>query len=139
MCIRDSMKYMLVFTALFFYKVAAGLCVYFIVGGIWALLERRLVPKPDLSKAHAVANDLPTAETPSNPSNANGVTPADMKPGGFWGRMKQALEEAQRKAEADRQIRNDRPNGNGTAGGPPQPPRPTAADRAQERKKKKKK
>lgn len=133
------MKYMLVFTALFFYKVAAGLCVYFIVGGIWALLERKLVPKPDLTKAHAVANDLPVAETPASAAKTGTVPSADDKPTGFWGRMKLALEEAQRKAEADRQIRNDRPNGNGAAGGPALPPRPSAADRAQERKKKKKK
>jgi YidC/Oxa1 family membrane protein insertase len=129
------MKYMLVFTALFFYKVAAGLCVYFIVGGIWALLERRLVPKPDLTKAQAVATAaLNSSETIANAKSGSAPVPAstETKPEGFWGRMKAALEEAQRKAEADRQIRNDRPNGT-----PPAPPRPSAGDRAQERKKKK--
>lgn len=131
------MKYMFVFTALFFYKVAAGLCLYFIVGSIWALLERRLVPKPDLTKAHAAAQAVHNAG--DSIANAKpGAPPAPTvdpdKPQGFWGRMKTALEEAQRKAEADRQIRNDRPNGTPPAG----PPRPSAADRAQERKNKKK-
>jgi YidC/Oxa1 family membrane protein insertase len=130
------MKYMFVFTALFFYKVAAGLCLYFIVGSVWALLERRLVPKPDLTKAQAAATAAQNAgDTIANAkTGAPPAPPADPeKPQGFWGRMKTALEEAQRKAEADRQIRNDRPNG-----APPAPPRPSAGDRAQDRKNKKK-
>ncbi len=138
---QKIMKYMLIVTALFFYKVAAGLCVYFIVGGIWALLERKLVPKPDLTKAHAVAStvSIPSETTggPSRPTTNNGSRSkdeeADAKPAGFWGKMKAALEEAQRKAEADRQIRNNPTNGNSG------PPKPSAADRAQERKNKKKK
>lgn len=132
------MKYMLVFTALFFYKVAAGLCVYFIVGGIWALLERKLVPKPDLTKAHAVAASTTPSESQNHSASssatvASAVPVSTAKPGGFWSRMKEALEEAQRKAEADRQIRNNRPNGESSG-----PPRNSAADRAQERKNKKK-
>ncbi|QEL16942.1 membrane protein insertase YidC [Limnoglobus roseus] len=138
---QQIMKYMLVFTALFFFKVAAGLCVYFIVGGLWAILERRLVPKPDITKAQAVAvgahveKALPGRDRDSGGNGTDEPKTQDAKPAGFWGRMKVALEEAQRQAETQRQIRNDKPNG---AGGEAQPPRASAAERAQERKNKKK-
>jgi YidC/Oxa1 family membrane protein insertase len=39
------MKYMMVFMGLMFYKVAAGLCLYFIATSLWGFAERRLLPK----------------------------------------------------------------------------------------------
>lgn len=39
------MKYMMLFMGLFFYKVAAGLALYFIVSSLWGLAERRFLPK----------------------------------------------------------------------------------------------
>ena len=39
------MKYMSVFFCILFYKVAAGLCIYFIVSSLWGLAERQLLPK----------------------------------------------------------------------------------------------
>lgn len=42
------MKYMMIFFGVMFYKVAAGLCVYFIVSSIWGLAERKLLPKKKL-------------------------------------------------------------------------------------------
>ncbi len=40
------MKYMMVFMGILFYKVASGLCVYFIVSSLWGLAERQVLPKP---------------------------------------------------------------------------------------------
>jgi YidC/Oxa1 family membrane protein insertase len=40
------MKYMTVFMGLFFYKVASGLCLYFIASSLWGIGERKLLPKP---------------------------------------------------------------------------------------------
>jgi membrane protein insertase Oxa1/YidC/SpoIIIJ len=48
---RAMMKYMPIIMAVLFFKVAAGLCLYFIVSSIWGLVERKLLlPKkhPDL-------------------------------------------------------------------------------------------
>ena len=49
------MKYMMVFFGLMFYKVAAGLCLYFIASSVWSFTERKLLPKcktsPDAAKA----------------------------------------------------------------------------------------
>ena len=81
------------FSALFFYKVAAGLCVYFIVSGLWSLMERSLIPKP---KAKAVTNLPGDGE------------PAERAPQGWLGRkmeeMKAKMEEVQKQAQNQRQI-----------------------------------
>jgi YidC/Oxa1 family membrane protein insertase len=39
------MKYMMVVFGLFFYKVAAGLCLYFIASSVWGFTERKLLGK----------------------------------------------------------------------------------------------
>lgn len=46
----EMMKFMTIFIGLMFYKVAAGLCLYFIVSAVWGLTERQLLPKYDPSK-----------------------------------------------------------------------------------------
>ena len=43
---QKIMKYMMIFMGLMFYKVAAGLCIYFIASSIWGIAERKLMPKP---------------------------------------------------------------------------------------------
>ncbi|MCI0455389.1 MAG: membrane protein insertase YidC, partial [Gemmataceae bacterium] len=42
---QKMMKFMMIVIGIFFYKLAAGLCLYFIVSSVWGLLERRLLPK----------------------------------------------------------------------------------------------
>ncbi|MGD9632056.1 MAG: membrane protein insertase YidC [Pirellulales bacterium] len=42
---QKMMKYMTVFMGLMFYKVACGLCLYFIASSLWGLGERRLLKK----------------------------------------------------------------------------------------------
>ncbi|MGC3968888.1 MAG: YidC/Oxa1 family insertase periplasmic-domain containing protein [Pirellulales bacterium] len=42
---QKIMKYMMVFMGFMFFKVPAGLCVYFIAGSIWSICERQLLPK----------------------------------------------------------------------------------------------
>jgi YidC/Oxa1 family membrane protein insertase len=42
---QKMMKYMMIFFGLMFYKVAAGLCIYFISSSVWGFAERRLLPK----------------------------------------------------------------------------------------------
>ncbi len=39
------MKYMMIFMGLMFFKVASGLCIYFIASSLWGLVERRFLPK----------------------------------------------------------------------------------------------
>jgi YidC/Oxa1 family membrane protein insertase len=50
---QKMMKYMMVFFGLMFYKVAAGLCLYFIASSVWGFCERKLLPKkkPEVGEA----------------------------------------------------------------------------------------
>jgi YidC/Oxa1 family membrane protein insertase len=45
---QKMMKYMMIFMGLMFYKVAAGLCFYFIATTLWGFAERKLLPKSKL-------------------------------------------------------------------------------------------
>jgi YidC/Oxa1 family membrane protein insertase len=42
---QKMMKYMMVLIGLMFYRVAAGLCVYFIATSLWGMMERRFLPR----------------------------------------------------------------------------------------------
>jgi YidC/Oxa1 family membrane protein insertase len=52
---QKLMKYMMIFFGIMFYKVAAGLCLYFIVSSAWGLAERKLLPKRQPAGAPAAA------------------------------------------------------------------------------------
>jgi YidC/Oxa1 family membrane protein insertase len=59
---QKMMRWMMVFFGLMFYKMPAGLCIYFIASSLWGFTERKLLPKPklatvgvDLDKAQASA------------------------------------------------------------------------------------
>jgi YidC/Oxa1 family membrane protein insertase len=45
---QKMMKFMMIFIGFIFFKVAAGLCVYFITSSIWGIVERKMLPKPEL-------------------------------------------------------------------------------------------
>lgn len=39
------MQYMMIFMGILFYKVASGLCIYFIASTLWSIAERKFLPK----------------------------------------------------------------------------------------------
>jgi YidC/Oxa1 family membrane protein insertase len=43
---QKMMQYMMVFMGVLFFKVPAGLCVYFVASSLWGIGERQLLPKP---------------------------------------------------------------------------------------------
>ena len=45
---QKMMKYMMIFMGVLFFKVPAGLCIYFITSSLWGIIERKLLPKPVL-------------------------------------------------------------------------------------------
>ena len=58
---QKMMKYMMLFMGLLFFKVASGLCIYFVASSLWGVAERKLLPKhpgkenpppPSMSSAH---------------------------------------------------------------------------------------
>lgn len=42
---QKIMQYMMIFMGLLFFKVASGLCIYFIASSLWGLGERQFLPK----------------------------------------------------------------------------------------------
>jgi YidC/Oxa1 family membrane protein insertase len=64
---QSMMKYMMIFMGLLFFKVASGLCIYFIASSVWGLAERRFLPK---------------AKSPDDPSGGAAGTATR----GFFGR-----------------------------------------------------
>ncbi len=127
---QKTMKFMMLFMGVFFYKMAAGLCIYFTVSTLWGLTERKLLKK----------KKKPTDGTPELiPGGGGGSGGASVKPTltpsgppakpGFFDRVKKGLleklEEAQKQAESQgRQIINNpqqkpgqKPPPNGQPGG----------------------
>jgi YidC/Oxa1 family membrane protein insertase len=42
---QKVMQFMMIFMGFLFFKVASGLCIYFIASSLWGLAERRYLPK----------------------------------------------------------------------------------------------
>jgi len=63
---QKMLKYMTVIFGIMFYKVAAGLCLYFIVGSIWSMAERYMLPQDatDLGAAPPDGEPVPAGPTP---------------------------------------------------------------------------
>jgi YidC/Oxa1 family membrane protein insertase len=120
---QRMMKWMMILFGLFFYKVAAGLCIYFIASSIWGILERRWIPKlahmPD-------ANAPATASPAAAPKSTTKADEENGEPQGWWGRRKAAwkakwkelLEQAQKQAQHRNEPRSEPP---GPARGPDGP------------------
>jgi YidC/Oxa1 family membrane protein insertase len=73
---QKLMQYMMVFIGLLFFKVASGLCMYFIASSLWGLAERKLLPKTSAAtppakpatRAEAKARDKPRPKPAPPPS-----------------------------------------------------------------------
>jgi YidC/Oxa1 family membrane protein insertase len=79
---QKMMSYMMIFMGFLFFKVPAGLCIYFITSSIWGLIERAVIPKPQLSQAVLDSiqrdSDLVSAVS-AKPVAAEGKTQMDEK------------------------------------------------------------
>jgi YidC/Oxa1 family membrane protein insertase len=84
---QKMMKFMMLFMGIMFFRVASGLCIYFIASSTWGLLERKLLPKVTDPDAYLEA----LAEKQKNKKK---------KPG-FMHRMAQMAEQQQRQQAKD--------------------------------------
>ena len=46
---QKMMRWMMIIFGLFFYKIAAGLCIYIITSTLWSFAERQFLPKAHLT------------------------------------------------------------------------------------------
>jgi YidC/Oxa1 family membrane protein insertase len=86
---QKMLKFMSIFFGIMFYKVAAGLCIYFITSSLWGMAERKLLPK----KKPVAAFPGPAGSTPPGGTGSSGgggapvskgpLTPKDK---GKWGK-----------------------------------------------------
>jgi YidC/Oxa1 family membrane protein insertase len=87
---QKMMNFMMVFMGVMFYKVPAGLCVYFIASSLWGMAERKLLPK---AKPGAVA-DSPSGDSSSDRSKKRDDDDSEDKRGGggLWDMLLRAAE-----------------------------------------------
>ena len=70
------MKFMSLFIGVLFFKVPAGLCIYFISSGLWSIGERKLLPKPGLQPGGT------STTTSANTGKTSGQRAADLSKAG---------------------------------------------------------
>jgi YidC/Oxa1 family membrane protein insertase len=91
---QKMMKYMMIFFGLMFYKVAAGLCIYFIASSVWGFTERKLLPKLQHNKVTTADDmlkdmmDRPATPAGASASKTTAVTADDQARRGKQGRIK---------------------------------------------------
>jgi len=88
------MNYMMVIMLVMFYKVPAGLCLYFIVSSLWGITEKLLLPKKQ-PLAVAGGGALPADEPPAANKSRRGPSEpetAQATPPSFWDQVKKAAE-----------------------------------------------
>ena len=65
---QKMMTFMMIFMGFLFFKVSAGLCIYFITSSLWGIAERKLLPKPvlkDIGGAVIDGSDTPKKQEPA--------------------------------------------------------------------------
>ncbi len=67
---QNMMKYMMIFMGVMFFKVASGLCLYFIASSLWGIAERKLLPK---AKPTEQTKEDQAALVKSDPNDKNGA------------------------------------------------------------------
>ena len=73
---QKIMQYMMIFMGVMFFKVASGLCIYFIASSLWGIAERKLLPKPKVNLAGGDSGGGGTSAAPAKkslPVNSNGA------------------------------------------------------------------
>jgi YidC/Oxa1 family membrane protein insertase len=116
---QKMMNFMTLIMGVFFWHQPAGLSVYFIASSLWGITERKLLGtgRPAVAAAGAGASVVVldsdpagSAERVRKESQATAQSEKAPKAPGFWQRLMDAAEEAQRQAESkkNRDGRKDR-------------------------------
>jgi YidC/Oxa1 family membrane protein insertase len=85
------MNFMMIFMGFMFYKVPAGLCVYFIASSLWGMAERKLLPKmKPAAVVEPPAGDPPSGRRKRPDDDDRGDTGGGG--GGLWSMLLKASE-----------------------------------------------
>ena len=92
---QKMMTWMMVMMGFMFYKVPAGLCVYFIASSLWGMCERKILNrlKPHLFDPNAVPP--PPSDGPGDPKKKP-VVETTLAKKGFWDTLQQMADEARK-------------------------------------------
>jgi YidC/Oxa1 family membrane protein insertase len=96
---QRMMRWMMILFGVMFYKVAAGLCIYFIVSSLWGVTERKLLPKKQLAAAGPTPSGQPPKPMVGGPKGKNPKLPPKPPETGFWAWLKNKWSEIQKNAE----------------------------------------
>lgn len=102
---QKVMNFMMIFMGVMFYKVPAGLCVYFIASSLWGMAERKLLPKPKPG--------TPQEPPPQNPPQGRRKSPPGSDDdegdsgggGGLWSMLLKASEKETASRRSPRERR----------------------------------
>jgi YidC/Oxa1 family membrane protein insertase len=99
---QKVMKYMMIVIGVMFYKVAAGLCLYFIASSLWGVAERKLLPKKKGAPALVVTTSGGKPPPGAQPRKQRGAARKEIqKPDGAIQKLKDwwadLLEQARKK------------------------------------------
>lgn len=86
-------NFMMVFMGVMFFKVPAGLCLYFITSTLWGIAERKLLPKPKLSEEKIA--EIKGAGSAAGESTSG---PAAKAAGSLMNKLRDAIEQRQKPA-----------------------------------------
>ena len=69
---QKMMQYMMIFMGIMFFKVASGLCLYFIASSLWGIAERKLLPKAAVAAGRIWARPASVSTSTNGSSGATG-------------------------------------------------------------------
>ncbi len=76
---QKMMKYMMLVFGFIFFKVAAGLCLYFITSSAWSVVERKMLPKPELDTSKFDSSDSDSGSGSGSDSSGKDQKLSDRK------------------------------------------------------------
>jgi YidC/Oxa1 family membrane protein insertase len=106
---QKMMKYMMVFMGFMFYRVPAGLCVYFIASSLWGLCERQLLDRQ--KKTMADKGLLPDLDEASEKRPDGNQDDDEPRKKGFLAKLVASAEAAAEQSKGAQKSSNNR-NGN---------------------------
>jgi YidC/Oxa1 family membrane protein insertase len=103
---QKMMKYMMVVFGIMFYKVAAGLCMYFIASSLWGLAERKLLPKTKKTSTDS-PSDSASDDSSGSQARTKPRSPKADDGNGWFQKVRARWDDVLKEAGKQHQARSD--------------------------------